>query len=157
MKVREIMRANPRFCAPKNSLGVAGRIMDEIGAGVLPVVGESERVVGIITDRDICCGLARLNQRPSSVQVSSVMTRKVHSCAPDDDVRAALATMRRNKVRRLPVVDESGALQGLLSMDDVVLEARLLRTEHFDSPLYTDIVDTLREIVRHATPMPAHG
>jgi len=155
MRVRDVMLTEPRVCQATDSLADAGRLMARVGAGVLPVVDEDARVVGILTDRDICCVLAEMDNRPSSVRVADVMQRQVRSCAAENDIAAALRTMREHKVRRLPVVGDQGRLEGLLTLDDIVTEARIFETREFHGPYYTDIVETLQEIVRHSMPAPA--
>jgi signal-transduction protein with cAMP-binding, CBS, and nucleotidyltransferase domain len=96
--------------------------------------------------------LARDDRRPSEVEVKQVMTARVHACRPDDDMREALGTMRERRVRRLPVVSAGGELVGLLSLDDVVLQARALETADFSGPFYLDIAETLKAINQHLVP-----
>lgn len=155
MKVRDIMKRDPCVSAPGNDLAKAGMQMAEADCGFLPVIGEEERVVGVITDRDVCLALARRDRRPSEVQVRLVMSGEVYTCRADDDIRRALRTMRERRVRRLPVVDDEGRLHGVLSLDDVVLEAQAIETEAFHGPLYADIAQTLKAINFHRTPVPA--
>jgi CBS domain-containing protein len=152
MKVREVMRKNPRSCEPGDDLAAAGGTMGEVDCGVLPVVGERGRVVGVITDRDICMALTRGNRRPTEVMVKAAMSERVYTCRAGDDVRDALAIMRERRVRRLPVVGERGDLVGLLSLDDVVLKARALETDEFSGPFYVDIAETLKAINQHLVP-----
>lgn len=152
MKVRDIMQREVRLCSPDNDLTVAGKIMAEVGCGVLPILGEGDRVVGMLTDRDICLAVAGGDRKPSEVKVRDVMSRDVYACHPDESIRRALKTMREHRVRRLPVVDDHGELRGLLSLDDVVLEARAIATEGFDGPFYADIATTLRAINQHSMP-----
>lgn len=157
MRVGDVMLTRPRFCRATETLADAGSLMAEVGAGVLPVVDDTGKVVGMVTDRDICCNLARLDRRPGEVTVEAVAGETVWACAADDDIASALRTMRDHKVRRLPVLDGSGGLEGLLTLDDVVLEAQIFETREFHGPYYTDIVETLQAIVRHAPPALAAG
>lgn len=151
MKVSDVMKGQPRTVGLAESVGTAGRTMAEVGCGVLPVIDGDGQVLGMITDRDICCALAGRDQLPSQVMVREVMSTPVVSCRPEVPIGEALATMRRHKVRRLPVVDDHNRLEGLLALDDVVLEAKLLETEHFTGPLYVEIAETLKQIVSHPT------
>lgn len=157
MRVKDVMRRNPRRCAPADTIATAATAMAEVDCGVLPVVGERGQVMGVITDRDICLALARCDRRPSEVSVESVMTSPVHTCRANDELRRALATMRAGRVRRLPVVGAAGELEGLLSMDDVVLQARALETEVFTGPFYVDIAETLKAINCHPVPKSPAG
>jgi CBS domain-containing protein len=152
MRVRDIMRRDVQWCSPRTTLEAAGRTMAGAGCGFLPVVAEG-RVVGVLTDRDACVALARLDRRPSQVEVQAAMSRQVHGCAVDEDVPAALRKMRDRGVRRLPVLDAGGRLQGVLSLDDVALAARAFEGEGFSGPLYPDVAATLQAIcVAQAAP-----
>ena len=91
--------------------------------GILPVVAEGGKVVGLITDRDICMAGVLTGRNLANIAVEDVISRKVFSCKSDDDVRAALKTMQEHKIRRLPALDAYGLLEGMLSMNDVVLRA----------------------------------
>ena len=121
MKVREIMTAPALTCAPTTSVGVAARLMREADYGTLPVVDVRERLVGIITDRDICLALAETNRNALNITVREAMTQKVRSARLDDDIHSALATMKGARVRRLPVCDDAGRLKGIVSIEDVVV------------------------------------
>lgn len=152
MKVRDLMHRQPRVTSPGSSLAAAGKIMAEVDCGCLPVVGDEDRVVGVITDRDISLALTRLDRRASEIQVRQVMSGEVFTCGPDDDVREAMGVMRKRRVRRLVVVDDSRNLAGILSLDDIVLEARAIETQGFTGPFYSDVVMTLRAICLHHPP-----
>ena len=97
--------------------------------GVLPIVDDTGRVAGILTDRDICIALGTRNARASDVLIASVMRPAVYTREPDDDVLAALALMSDRRVRRLPVV-EGGRLVGVVSLNDAVLAAGTGRTAY---------------------------
>lgn len=80
--------------------------------------------MSVITDRDICIALGTRNQRASDVRVGDVIYRPSVLCSAEDDLRSALKIMAAEKVRRLPVVDAEGKLVGVVSLDDVTLQAR---------------------------------
>lgn len=121
MKVADVMTKPPAYCNTQTNLAAAVEILWRNNCGILPIVNSQEKVIGLITDRDICVALGTRNRLPSEITVSEVVSGKVITCKPDDDLRGALATMAQAKVRRLPVIDAAGKLQGVLSMDDVVL------------------------------------
>lgn len=127
MKVREVMTRQTVSCSLDDFLASAVETMRKNNRGFLPVIGEGGNVVGVITDRDICIALGRRDERPSEVLVRDVMLPKectfpkLYVCTPDDRVQCVLKTMRAHKVRRLPVVDLEGALEGIVSIDDIVL------------------------------------
>ncbi len=148
MKVRDIMVAAPKFCDPAMSCAGAIELLWSTGCGALPVVNAEKRVVGIVTDRDICVALGTRDRRPSELQVKELMTSDVACCRADDEIHEALKTMRLRKVRRLPVVDAAGRLEGMLCATDLLLNAR-----HDDGSRpelsYENVVGVLRGICWH--------
>jgi CBS domain-containing protein len=115
--------------------------------GFLPVVDEGE-LVGVVTDRDMYIALATKNARASHLRVGAVATNDVVTCAPEDDVETALASMKRARVRRLPVVGFSNVLLGVLSMNDIVLAVGREDVQG------GDIIETLQAICGHHHPTP---
>ncbi len=113
------MTRHPVCCTPQTTLGAAAVLMAESACGTLPVVSRGQ-TVGMITDRDICMGLGAAQCLPNELPVADVMSRPIHVCRENDNLGAALTTMQRERVRRLPVLDDSGALVGILSIDDVL-------------------------------------
>jgi CBS domain-containing protein len=146
MKVQEIMTSNPQVCGPETSLATAAMLMWDNDCGVLPVVGEDKKVVGLVTDRDICIGAGTIRQDIAFVPVTAVITGKIFSCHPDDDIKAALKTMQEGRIRRLPVIDENGALRGVLSLNDIVLSAK---SEKKADVTYADVITTFKAICGH--------
>ncbi|MGE0639498.1 MAG: CBS domain-containing protein [Thermoanaerobaculia bacterium] len=118
VEVQELMTRNIRTCDRSESLASAAIRMWEADCGILPVVDDG-RVVGVITDRDICMALVLEGVRATDRTVKEVSSGLLWSCAPNDDVVEALATMGRHRVRRLVVLEE-GRLAGMLSMNDIV-------------------------------------
>jgi CBS domain-containing protein len=124
MNVEELMTRHVRSCRPGDSLNEAARIMWETDCGFVPVVEPEAgmRVVGVITDRDICIAAYTKGKTLREIPVRDVMAGSVRACAPDDRLAAAEEIMREAQVRRLPVVDESGRLVGILSLSDIARE-----------------------------------
>jgi CBS domain-containing protein len=149
MKVKDVMTVGAKACMPETSLAEAATLMWDSDCGALPVLNVEDRVVGIITDRDICFGVTTKNRPPSEVSVCEVITGRVFACGPEDDIREALATMRRERVRRLPVVGDGGTLEGILSMNDVVLKAREPSDGRAPELSYADVVETYKAICGH--------
>lgn len=143
MKVNEIMTVTPTTCTPDATLAEAANLMWELDCGVLPVVDDGE-LVGIVTDRDMFIALGTRNMRAAHLSVGAVATRKVSTCGPDDEVEAALATMKQARVRRLPVVDANRKLIGILSLNDIALAAGDNK-----SVRDRDVVDALQGICAH--------
>jgi CBS domain-containing protein len=120
MNVKDAMTTTPARCTPGINLGAAVEILWHGNCGILPIVDEQERVISVITARDICIALGTRNRLAGEITVGEVATHRAICCGPDDDVRSALAKMVQAKVRRLPVVNAEGKLEGILAMDDVV-------------------------------------
>jgi predicted transcriptional regulator len=114
------MTANPDVCRPNESLTAAAGIMWHRDCGAVPVVDEQQRVVGIITDRDICIGVASLNARARGIRVSEVMSAHPLTCTEDDSVEYALKLMAERQIHRLPVTDVDGILVGIVSLGDLI-------------------------------------
>jgi FOG: CBS domain len=151
MKVKEIMTPDAKACAETANLAKAAELMSHNNCGILPVVTAGGKVVGLITDRDICVAAAKNNQSLASMRVEEVITGNVHACCPEDDIQAALRTMRENKVRRLPVIDAEGMLSGILSMDDVLLNAEEVTGRTATELSYGDAVRTYKAILAQQT------
>ena len=141
MKVREVMTADVQACRPETNLAEAVKLMWERDCGVLPIVNSSDQLLGMITDRDICVALATRGETAEHVRVSDVASGKIYTCVTDDDTTTALQTMKTQRVRRLPVLDKSGRLKGILSLTDVVT--------HSGADSAADIVNTIAAICEH--------
>jgi CBS domain-containing protein len=122
MKVHEIMHEFPVCCTQWDTALEAARTMKENDIGVLPVVAKNGagRLVGIITDRDLCLAVVPNSDSPIRVNVASCMTSPAISCRLDDDVMFAMSLMRQHHVRRIPVVDSEGSIAGMLSITNLV-------------------------------------
>jgi CBS domain-containing protein len=149
MRIRTLMTTPVETCGPASSLGEAAHAMRTSGCGCLPVVDAHERLVGIITDRDVC-RVVGTRRDPWDVPVSEVMARDVVSCRVGDDLDVALVAMKQHGLRRIPVVDASGHVKGLISISDVIrrtgTDARALPPEA--------VLDVLRHICEAETPLP---
>ena len=146
MEVRDVMVEAPASCGPATNLSDVVDIFRARKCGFLPVVDQQQKVVGVVTDRDICIALGEGNRLPADIVVGEIATKKVFSCQADDDIRTALRTMGAAKVRRLPVVDVEGKLKGVLSMDDVVLHTEGFSPGHLLELSCLDVVDTLKKV-----------
>ena len=124
--IKDVMTAGPTCCKPTDKLDSVAKLMVEHDCGEIPVC-DGMKLVGVITDRDITCRAVAAGKTPATVPVSEVMTREVHTIAPDDKVEEALALMEMKLVRRLPVVDDSGKIVGIVSQADLVAKAPMLK------------------------------
>jgi CBS domain-containing protein len=118
------MTKNVTSCHPEQNLGEVVESMWRFRCGAMPIVNDEGRVMGIITDRDMCVALGTRNLRASEIKAADVVPTRYFACRPDDDIHSALKTMAAQEVRRLPVTGEDGKLAGILSIDDIVVRAR---------------------------------
>jgi len=153
MKVKEVMMGTPYHISQEANLGMATELMWKGNCGFLPVVDAAKKVCGVITDRDICVALGTRNQTAGEVLVGEVVQCKVHACNPEDDIHMALQTMREGHVRRLPVVDSSGNLAGVVSMDDLLLRAEPGREGREPELSADEVVRGYRTIMKKDLPV----
>lgn len=151
MKVHDLMAWEAEACRPDSDLAEAAMIMWRKDCGFVPVVElPARKLVGVITDRDICMATATKHKDPHSIQVGEVMSRKLYTCSPTDDVRVAAKTMKEGLVRRLPVTDEKGVLRGVISLNDLVLAAG--KTAKAGAGLaQPEVMDLIQAISTHRT------
>jgi CBS domain-containing protein len=142
MMVRDLMKTDVATCAPTDDLAQAGRIMRDRHCGFVPVVDAQGSVAGVLTDRDVCVHAAAATRTLAHLSVTSAMSHPVFSCAPEDDIKAALGAMAQHHVHRLPVLDRDGHLRGVLSVDDVVMAP-----PRPGEPTAQDLVSALKGIV----------
>lgn len=117
MKVSDAMTRDVKVANPAQSIRDAARLMAEIDAGSLPV-GDNDRLVGMITDRDIAVRAVAEGKSPDT-KVSDVMSREVLYCFEDQDVEDVSRNMGDVKVRRMPVVNRDKRLVGIISLGDL--------------------------------------
>ncbi len=125
MNVREIMSRDPVCCTPNTNIVEAAKLMVENDCGQIPVVEDQQnrRLVGVVTDRDICCRVVARNLSPAAVMVRDCMSSPVASVTPEMSVQECLRIMDENVVRRVPVVDSRGICCGIVSQADLVEKA----------------------------------
>jgi CBS domain-containing protein len=155
MRVLEMMMGTPYFCRPESNLGEAAELMWKGNCGFLPVVASEGKVIGVVTDRDICIALGTRGRPSGEVVVADVMSKKVFSCAPENDVHVALGAMREGHVRRLPVIAKEGALVGVISMDDVLVRSEGSSATKASGLSAEEIVNAFRAINAHQLPVVA--
>jgi CBS-domain-containing membrane protein len=149
MKIRDVMSRSVATCDPQSNLAFAAAQMWEFDCGALPVVSDG-RLVGMITDRDIAIASATRLRRTHEIAVSEVIHSDLHVCHVEDDLKAALGIMAQEKVRRLPVVDDEDRLQGIVSLNDLILRAEDATRGRLGMDLtYGDIVRALKDISKH--------
>jgi CBS domain-containing protein len=125
------MTKDPSACVPSDTAVKAAGIMRDEKAGIVPVIEneQSQRIVGVVTDRDLCMNVVAEGRDPRRVHVQECMTTIVVTCSPNDSVQRATDLMKENQIRRVPVVDEHGKLQGIVSLADVVGRGEIKTTQ----------------------------
>lgn len=123
MKVNELMTSGVEFTTPTNTTKEAARQMHDKHIGALPVI-DNDSLVGIITDRDICCKVTATGRDAGWTKVEEVMIKEVATCYEDQDVDEAAELMQDKHIRRLAILNRNNAMVGFLSVDDIA------RTSH---------------------------
>jgi CBS domain-containing protein len=131
MKIKHVMTKDPTCCVPSDTAQRAASLMRDEQAGVVPVIEneQSQKIVGVLTDRDLCMNVVAEGRDPGTTRVEDCMTSTVVSCSSQDAVEKATELMRENQIRRIPVVDEQRRLVGIVSMADIVGRANVKTTE----------------------------
>jgi CBS domain-containing protein len=127
MQVQEIMTAAVECCTPEDTAQKSAEIMKSADTGVVPVLAaeNNPKVLGIVTDRDLCLSVVATGRNPREVQVRECMSARIVACHPEDDVRHIAGMMADNQVRRMPVVDHDGGIIGIVSLADITREGTL--------------------------------
>jgi len=120
MFARDLMSTPVQTCQPNTDLATVTQLMWDHDCGFIPVVDTEGHVAGVVTDRDICVAAATRRALVERMAASQVMSRPVHVCLPIDNAEDVLATMSQFQVRRVPVIDADGHLQGVLSANDFI-------------------------------------
>lgn len=122
MRVKHVMTKDPTCCVASDTAQKAASIMRDENTGIVPVIEneQSQKIVGVVTDRDLCMNVVAEGRDPRTVHADECMTTIVVACSPNDAVEKATELMRDNQIRRIPVVNEAHELQGIVSMADVV-------------------------------------
>ena len=118
MKIMEIMTRDPELIDPDTSIRDAAKRMKDEDIGALPV-GENDRLIGMVTDRDIAMRGVAEGRAPETTPVRDVMSEKILYCFEDDSVESVLKNMGDNQVRRLPVMSREKRLVGVVSLGDL--------------------------------------
>lgn len=152
MNISDVCTKGVKSCNAQDNLATAAGIMWECDCGAVPVLSDAGKLIGVVTDRDICIAVATRRRLAAEIPVSEVMSGKVVSCRFGDSVKEALRIMREAQIRRLPVLDEKGSLQGIVSVNDILLAVRELPAKAAKEALLQDVMVTLMAISQHRGP-----
>lgn len=118
MKIKDVMHRGVTWVDPSTPLTKIAKDMRDQDIGAVPV-GENDRLIGMITDRDICCRGLVAGRDMSSMTARDVMSKPIVYCKADDDIGEAVRLMGIRKIRRLPVINEKKRMVGMLSLGDI--------------------------------------
>ncbi len=118
---KDVMTPNPVCCLPGDSVKAVAQIMKRENIGPMPVIDntESQKLIGIITDRDLAMKIVGEARDPRSTRVEAVMTRRVVTCRADDELTIALKLMSDHQIRRIVIVDNANTVEGIISQADL--------------------------------------
>jgi CBS domain-containing protein len=137
MLVREVMSKNPKYLQPDDTLQQAAEQMIDLDCGFIPV-GDGERLLGTVTDRDIAVRAVAKGLDPKETKLQDIMSEKVLYVFEDDDLQKAAKSMEEQQVRRLIVLDKNKRLKGILSLGDI-------STKSHDLKLCGEIIEEVSE------------
>src|SRR5689334_1838124 len=115
----DVMTADPACCSRNATLDEVAKLMVANDCGEIPILDESDRPIGVITDRDIVCRAVAEGRNPTGHTVESVMTQPVVTVRADAPLDEVVATMERHQIRRVPVVDAGGCCAGIIAQADL--------------------------------------
>jgi len=115
----DLMTDNPTCCLPSDTVIAAAHVMRDEDVGSVPIVDEQQRLLGVITDRDVTLRVVAAARDPGGTLVQEVMTSDPITCRPDDDARRALGLMTLHQIRRIPVVGADRRLLGIIAQADI--------------------------------------
>ena len=122
MKVRDIMTKHVVFANKDDSVLTVAKLMKHHNVGAIPIVENAEKVLGMVTDRDIVLNMADYNFDPANTFALKLMTDKLYTVKPEADLSSALALMKKQQIRRLPVMEDN-KLVGMLSIGDIAVRS----------------------------------
>lgn len=146
MKVREVMTPNPVCCVPADSAQKVAAILRDNNVGSLPVVADqqSHKLVGIITDRDLCCSIVADGLDPKSTSIEKFISFNPVTCRDGENLEKCERAMQEHQIRRVPVIDAEGRCIGIVSQADLALH---------DKP--DKVAKTVAEISKPEPPAPS--
>ena len=120
MQVKDLMTKDMVFASTSDTVLDVAKLMKHHNIGCVPVVADGEKVLGMVTDRDIVLNIAKFNLDTTRTLASTIMSDRVYSVKPDADVHHALDLMKKQRIRRLPVI-ENDCLLGMISIGDIAV------------------------------------
>jgi CBS domain-containing protein len=125
--IKDVMTSNPCSIDAEKSVAYAAKMMREEDVGLAPIV-EGDKLIGMLSDRDIAIRVVAEGRNPEQVKVADVASKQVVAIDPQQDLDEALRIMAEHQVRRLPVVEEGGKLVGVVAQADIAREGDDIQT-----------------------------
>jgi len=124
MKIREIMSCDPASCVLSDSAQMVAKTLCHRNIGSMPVMADqqSRQLVGMITDRDLCCSLIAQGMNPKTTPIEKFITLAPFTCRDGENVETCERLMQEHQVRRIPIVDAEGRVIGIVSQADLALK-----------------------------------
>jgi CBS domain-containing protein len=149
MKVRDLMVKDVLTVRSNQTLGDAARALWDGDCGAVPVLDENgERAIGMLTDRDICMAAWSRDRPLSEIPVSSVATGELQSCTEEAEIGDVEQLMRRKQIRRIPVLDSSQRVVGIVSLADIARSVGTQPRSAISALSATEVTATLANICR---------
>jgi CBS domain-containing protein len=117
-QVKEVMHKGAEWRSPDTPLSEIAKLMSEQDVGAIPI-GENDKMIGMVTDRDMVCRGFSNGKDLSTLKARDVMSKGIFYCSEDEDIEEAVQMMQKNKIRRLPVINGKKRLVGMLSIGDL--------------------------------------
>ncbi len=126
MKIREVMSANPICCLPGDTAQQVAQMMCDHNIGCIPVVvdQQSRKLVGMITDRDLCCSVIAGGLDPRTTKIERFVSAELVTCRDGENIDKCERAMQQYQVRRIPIVDGEDRVIGIVSQADLALKAK---------------------------------
>ena len=134
---KDVMTPSPACCSADTPLELVAKMMIQNDCGEIPIIDHSDRLVGVVTDRDIVCSVVAEGKTPIGFPAENCMSQPVVSVRADDPLADVLSTMEKNRIRRVPVVDEQDRLVGIIAQADVAWVGKA-----------PDVAELVREVSR---------
>jgi CBS domain-containing protein len=147
MQAKDIMTTNPACCAPETSVREVARMMVEHDCGEIPVIDEADRPIGVITDRDISCRMVAQGLDGNTCIVRDFMTMPAVTVHMLDTLERCCSLMEDKKIRRVPVVDDSGRIEGIISQADFAKKADSYSVSHLVKEVSMPTASSARDTV----------
>lgn len=135
MKINECMCKDVCFVKPECNVYDAARIMNENHIGCIPICNDEKNVVGVLTDRDIVLRSVACDKNAKTTPVSSIMTTNVYTCKSEEDIGQAQYLMEKNQIRRIPIVDRTNKMVGIISTGDLAHYNHKIGEENFTTTM----------------------